>query len=67
MTGIAMVPLLSNLDRTHTQCNASSIYLEETFPCRVDFQLIYINVKRRKKVYIQCKSKKNTQDRFTTP
>ena len=46
MTDIAMVSLLSNLDKSHNQCNAFSIYLEQTFVCKVDLQL---NVRRKKR------------------
>ena len=46
MTDITMVSLLSNLDKSHNQCNASSIYLEQTFVCKVDLQL---NVRRKKR------------------
>ena len=56
MTDIAVVSLLSNLDRSQTQCNASSVYREQTFACRVDAQLIFKNVKRNKKVYTKYKS-----------
>ena len=44
-----MVSLLSNVDRSHTQCNASSIYLEQRFVCRVDVQLIFKNIRRNKR------------------
>ena len=53
-----VISLLSNLDRPHTQCKTSSIYLERTFVCRVDVQLIFKNVRRNKKVYTKCKSEK---------
>ena len=53
-----MVSLLRNLDRSHTQCKASSIYLEHTFVCRVDIQLIFKNVRKNKKAYTKCKSEK---------
>ena len=46
MTDIAMVSLLSNLDKSHNQCNASSIYLEQIFVSKVDLQL---NVRRKKR------------------
>ena len=46
MTDIAMVSLLSNLDKSHNQCNASSIYLEQIFVSKVDPQL---NVRRKKR------------------
>ena len=58
MTAIVVVSLVSNLRRSHTQCNASRIYLELTFMCRVDVQLIFKNVTRNKKVYNKCKSEK---------
>ena len=35
-----------------------SVYLEQTFVCRVDVQLIFKNVRRNKKVYTKCKSEK---------
>ena len=57
-TDIVVVSLLSNLDRSHTQFNASSIYLEQTFVCIVDVQLIFKNTRRNKKVYTKCKSEK---------
>ena len=44
-----MVSLLSNVDRSHTQCNASSIYLEQRFVCSVDVQLIFKNIRRNKR------------------
>ena len=46
----------SHLGRSHTQCNASSIYLKQAFACRIDVQLIFKNVRRNKKVYTKCKS-----------
>ena len=49
---IVFVSLLSNLNMSHTQCNASSIYLEQTFVCKVDVRLIFKNVRRNKKAYI---------------
>ena len=55
---IVVVSLFSNLDRSHTQCNASSKYLEQTFVCRVNVQLIFKNVRRNKKLYTECKSEK---------
>ena len=58
MADIVVVSLLSNLDRSHTQYDASSIYLEQTFVCRVDIQLIFKNIRRNKKVYTKCKSEK---------
>ena len=45
MTNIIVISLLSNLDRSHTNCNASiyafNIYVEQKFVCRVDVQLIF--------------------------
>ena len=67
MTDIVEVSLLSGLDRSHTQCNASSIYLEQTFVCRGDVQLIFKIVSRNKKIYTKCKSEKNTRGTFSTP
>ena len=63
MTDIAVVSLLSNLDRSHTNCNASSIYVEHKFESKVDVQLIFKikNVRRNKKVYTKCKSEKITE------
>ena len=58
MTDIDVVSPLSNLDRSHTLSNASSKYLEQTFVCRVDAQLIFDNLRRNKKVYAQCKFEK---------
>ena len=52
-----MVSLLSNVDRFHTQCNASSINLERIFMCSVYFQLTFKNF-RKKKAYTNCKSEK---------
>ena len=60
MADIAVVSL-SNLDRFHTNCNASSIYIEQKFVCRFDYELIFKNVRRNKKVYTKCKSKKITK------
>ena len=34
------------------------IYLEQTFVCRVNVQLIFKNVRRNKKVYAKCKFEK---------
>ena len=58
MTDIAVVSLLSDSDRSHAQCNASNIYLQQTFVCRVDIQSIFKNVRRNKKFYTKCKSEK---------
>ena len=58
MTDIVAVSLLPNLDGSQTQCNASSVYLEQTFVCRVHVQLISKNVKRNKKSCTKCKSEK---------
>ena len=58
MAIIGVVSLLSNLDTSHTRCNACSIYLEQTFVCRVDVQLIFKNVRKNEKVYAKCKSEK---------
>ena len=55
-TDIAGVSLFLNLDRPYNQFNASSLYLEHTFVCRV-VQLLFKNVMRNKKVYT-CKSEK---------
>ena len=35
-----------------------SIYLEQTFVCRVDIQLIFKSVRKNKKAYTKCKSEK---------
>ena len=56
MADIVMVFLLSHLDRSYTKCNRFSIYLEQTFACRVDVQLIFKTVRRNKKVYTKRKS-----------
>ena len=58
MTDIAVVCLMSNLDRSHTQSTTSSIYLKETFECRVDIQVICKNVWKNQKIYTKCKSEK---------
>ena len=58
MTDIVVVSLLLHLDRSNTQVNASSIYLEQTFVCRVDIQLVFKNMRRNKKVYTKCNSEK---------
>ena len=50
--GIVVVSLL--WDRSNSQCNASIMYLDQTF----DVQLIFKSVRRNKKVYTKCKSKK---------
>ena len=57
-TDIVVVFLLTNLHRYHTQCNAYSIYLEQTFVSRVDVKLIFKNDRRNKEVYTKCRSKK---------
>ena len=56
ISDILVVSLLPNLDRSHTQCMASSIYVEQKFVCKV--QLIFKNVRRNKKIYTKCKSEK---------
>ena len=61
MTEIVVASLLSNLDRSHTKCNAPSICLEQTLVCRVEVQLIFKNVSRNKKVYAKCKSEKTNK------
>ena len=58
MAEIVLISLLSNLDKSRTQCNVSSIYLEQTFVCGADVQLIFKNVMRNKKIYTKCKSGK---------
>ena len=58
MTDIAVLSLLSNMGRSHTQWNTSSIYLEQTFMCRIDVQLIFKTVERNVRVYTKCKSEK---------
>ena len=58
MIYIFVLSLLSTLDKSHTQCNASIIYPEQTFVCIVDIQLIFKNARRNKKVYTKCKSEK---------
>ena len=70
MAYIAVVSLLSNVDRSCTQCNPSNVYVEQTFVCRVVVQLIFKNVKKNKKIYTKCKSadtRVNTRGRFSTP
>ena len=65
MTKIVVVSLLSNLGRSHTNCNASiytsGIYVEQKFMCRVDVRLIFKKVRRNKKVYTKCKSENITE------
>ena len=61
MTVIVVVSLLSNLDRSHTKCSASNIYLEQTFVYRGDIQLTFKIVRGNKKVYTKCKSEKTTK------
>ena len=56
MQDIVVTSLLSNLDRSQTQCNASSINLEQTFVFRVDVQLTFKNVRRNKMVYTEADS-----------
>ena len=58
MTDIAVLSLISNLDRSQIQCNASSIYLEQTFVCRVDTQLTFENVKRNKRSILNVNLRK---------
>ena len=57
--------LVVKLDRSHTNFNASkynsSIYVERKVVWRVDVQLFFKNVRRNKKVYTKCKSKKITE------
>ena len=55
-----MVSLLSNVDRCHTQGDASaySVYLEQKRVYRVDAQLTFKYVVRNEKVYTKCKSEK---------
>ena len=65
MTDITMVSLLSNLDKSHNQCNASSIYLEQTFMSTADDQLIFKNIRaRNRKVYTKCKFEKTIRGRL---
>ena len=40
---------VANWDKFHTNCNTSSIQLEQKFMCRVDVQLFFKNVRRNKK------------------
>ena len=58
MTEIVAVSLLQNLDRSHNQCNVCSLYLEQTFVCGVDIQLVFKNVRKNKKAYTNWKSEK---------
>ena len=60
MTDILAVSLLPNFDRSHTQCNAYSLHLEQTILCRV-------NVRDYKEAYTKYKSEKNTRDKWITP
>ena len=39
-----------------THYDASSIYLEQIFVCRVDTQLLFEDVRRNKKIYFKYKS-----------
>ena len=61
MKDIVVVFLLSNLDKPRPQYNASSVYLEQTFVCRVDVQLIFKNVRGNKKVYTRCTFEKTPE------
>ena len=56
MTDIAVVSLLSNLNKSHIKCNASRIYLDKTFMFRLGVQFILKNVRRNKKVNTKGKS-----------
>ena len=58
MTDIVAVSLLSNLDRSYTRRNASSIYLEQILVCRVDVQLIFKNVRKSKRSILNMNLKK---------
>ena len=58
MTEIVAVSLLQNLDRSHNQCNVCSLYLEQTFVCGVDIQLVFKNVRKNKKAYLTVNLKK---------
>ena len=59
MTDIVVISLLSKLDRSNTQCNASNIYFEQTLVCRVDIQLIFKYVKRNKRPILNVNFKKH--------
>ena len=52
--------------RCYTQCNVSSIYLEQTFVCTFDVQLIFKNARRNKKVYTKCKPEKSPEEDSVT-
>ena len=66
MTEIVVVSLLSNLDRSHTQCNASSIHPEQKFMCIVDVQLILKMLGEMKRSILNVNLKKYPR-RFSTP
>ena len=57
MTEIVVVSI-GNLDRSHTQCNATSIYLEQTVVCRVDIQLIFKMLGKIKRPILNVNQKK---------
>ena len=50
-----------NFDRSHTQCNASSIYLEQTDVCRVDIHLIFKMRGKKKRPILNVNQKKYTR------
>ena len=58
MTDDIVVSLLSNLDRSHTQCNTSSIYFEQTFACGVDVPLIFKMLREIKRFILNLNEKK---------
>ena len=58
MTDILAVSLLRNFDRSHTQCNAYSLHLEQTILYRVNVQLIFKNVREIKRLILNINLKK---------
>ena len=65
MRDIVVVSPLSNVDRCHTQCSGSSIFLEQTFVCRVDVQLVLKILGEIKRSILNA-NLKNSRDRFST-
>ena len=61
MTDIVVVSLLSSLDRSHTQYNASSIYFEQTFVCINDVQLIFKNAREIRSAILNVNLKKDAR------
>ena len=66
MSDITLLSPFSNLDRYHTQCHASILYLEE-LSVRVYIQLSSKNHRRKKKVYTTWKSEKILSSKIQHP